>query len=651
MDGTGINNFFNNATNALGSAMGNPVEGDGVNLNPQGNPWPHTFDYNPFGEVLTGNAQQSSIAGFLPPAQYKEFLNTPFVNTRSSGVAGGFFLTPDSFIPSPVSGLKPGKGYSGKDYKSDPKKSSPGFTPLSYYKTVSPTWGDKDPEYRIKIAPGDNELRTTKEVHYDNKGFIFTEGGNSMGDDRLSSFKYHFDDNALWNNESVEKIGSDGNMESEARYGLYEDGEYISSHDNEDPVYFGFEIELNASSSPLLNGTVENFIDTIGFNQQKKKAYTELTEKKDIIAEFKKELRRYFRISGDLPFVDDADNFIFESDTVKDKKFYINKLSGLHALNDRNSPDTHKPFVEYRKDKIGVTFFEDTTLNLGTLYSLYKSLYWSRLNGKSLMPENILRFDCKIIVSELRNLAAVKKAVSTGGEGGIEILKANVSRYVYHLYECQFFFEKPTHDDEINIGDSLSPTLKYDIEFDFKYSNMVFERFNPVQKSYAHIANDRYDPDGVAGQKIASNIFSKTVDGEISLKTSRRNGSVNESSVNEEGVDGMIQEEKDKIKNLYGGQIKPEISDDTGKDTKGAGQKFLNNLKTSALREAQRNLNSRFRLLNNSLSKVRESFGLTSQMSAPRNVYDVRNTGAGNFFFDVQNSLRDFGGDALGGLL
>ena len=644
MIGNGITGFFNDATNGLGEAFGNPVEGGGVKP-PEGNPWPSSFDYNPFGQVLTGDEYQSSRAGFLPPEQYKELLNVPFVNTRTSGVAGGFFLAPTAPIqgPAPINGLYENEGYSGKDYD---RPQFAGFTPLQYYRTVSPGWAGGDPEFKIQIAQGDAELRTTKEAHDQNKGDI-----NNMKDTRLSDFKYSLEDPGTFQDAGTDFIGSFGVDTKKAKFDNFKDGEYISSHDNEDPVYFGFEIELNASSSPLLNGTVEDFMNTPDMEN-----YSEVKEKSDIIIEFKKELRRYFRIAGDLPGVDNADSFIFETDTRKDKKFYINKLTGLHALNDRNNPGTHRPFVEYRKDKIGVTFFEDTSLNLGTLYALYKELYWSRLNGKSLIPENALRFDCKIIVSELRNLAAVKKAAS-GGNGGIEVLKANISRYVYHLYECQFFFEKPTHGNEIDMASSLSATNTYDIEFDFKYSNMIFERFNPSQDKYAFIANDRYDPDGLldgtnqSGRTIPSTNFSRQPGASTSFKNIRENGSVNTSTVNEGGIDGMRQEEKSKIKNLYGRQTPPEISDTTGKDTKGAGQKFLNNIKKSALNEAQRQLNARFKLINNSLNKVRESFGLTSQMSAPRNVYDSRNTGAGSFFFDVQNSLRDFGGDALGGLL
>jgi len=81
---------------------------------------------------------------------------------------------------------------------------------------------------------------------------------------------------------------------------------------------------------------------------------------------------------------------------------------------------------------------------------------------------------------------------------------------------------------------------------------------------------------------------------------------------------------------------------------KKAGDKLLQNIKKAALNEAQRQLNNQFRLVNNSLDKVRNSFGI-GRMREPTNVYN--NLPNAQFFFDVKNSLRDFGGDVLGGLL
>ena len=57
--------------------------------------------------------------------------------------------------------------------------------------------------------------------------------------------------------------------------------------------------------------------------------------------------------------------------------------------------------------------------------------------------------------------------------------ESNLSRYVYNLYECQFFFDKPTHSDSIDIANTPTVTDKYDVSFNYKFSNMIFERYSP----------------------------------------------------------------------------------------------------------------------------------------------------------------------------
>ena len=708
-----INDVFDDVGSSLFGD--NPREGgrDVHNLHPgTGNPWPHSFYHvpsssspdnqigflpflpssegydispNPWPHTLV-DAPIDGSRGFLPFIPASDYVDIPPRNIRSTGV-GQVDDDSLSFRPSPTQPLDQNIVISGKDYSGPGDhmgyKRSAGYTPLEYYKTVDQRWSGGDPEYRIRIINNDPlQLRTTKEMSDDNINQELT------GDNRTPGFKHSLDDDSTFQGSGDDHVTSDGSNESDIK--IKKSGYYITPFDNEDPVYFGFEIELNTETSPLLNGSVEGFLDQFV-------GYSELGLKKNIITEFKKELMRYFKMSSTLMSygtdVASADE-IFQTGVginspqlnAKDKRYYINKLKGLHALNEKNMSEKMSSFVDYRKEKIGVTFYEDTSLNLGTLYSLYKQLYWSRLHGKLLVPENILRFDCKIIISELRNLASVRKAIrkTASGEtedlGGIDVLRSNVSRYVYYLYECQFFFDKPTHGDEVDMGSTPVSTPKYDINFDFKYSNMVFERFNPPglgeeSGKYAHIANDRYDPDGdgIDSDKTRTWLnFSKSVDGDVILQSNvLPNGSVNVGYSNLDGIDGLKAEEKARIASIqdfisipdisHGGVtndnskyldlVRDSLNPPKGGSVTRASDRFLESIKKAALNEAQRQLNARFTLINNSFNKIRDSFGITSRMSPPTNVYDPRNTGAGNFFFDVQNSLRDFGGDALGGLL
>ena len=78
--------------------------------------------------------------------------------------------------------------------------------------------------------------------------------------------------------------------------------------------------------------------------------------------------------------------------------YYLKKVSGLEKLIESNIPDKNKSLVEYRKDLLKLTFTEDVSLDMGTLAYLYKLLYWSKPNGKNIVPENLLRFNCDIVI-------------------------------------------------------------------------------------------------------------------------------------------------------------------------------------------------------------------------------------------------------------
>jgi hypothetical protein len=316
-----------------------------------------------------------------------------------------------------------------------------------------------------------------------------------------------------------------------------------------------------------------------------------------------------------------------------------------------------------------LTFFEDTTLNLGTLYSLYKLIYWSRLRGKSIIPENLLRFDCKIIVSEFRNFVRVRRNVSSGI--GYEVLKDNLSRYVYNLYECQFFFDKPTHPDSVDIGgSSLTSTPTYDVSFNFKYSNMTFERFSgdiSGNGSYRKISNIYINPN-LSANPTALQSSAYLLNNDENVKLENYPGNTTDSNMSElfednanpfsdfnsESIRGLKNRQKNqqslRLKNLYG-QIRNDVAENKPKSLfRQAGEKFLNNLKTAGLMEAQRQINTRFTLLNRSLDRIRNSFGI-GRMSDPTNVYDFGATYNRTFINDVRNSLRTFAGESLTALI
>ena len=122
---------------------------------------------------------------------------------------------------------------------------------------------------------------------------------------------------------------------------------------------------------------------------------------------------------------------IYERGRKAYMSYYLKKIGGLELLLESNQPTKKKYLVDYRNDVLKLTFSEDVSSSMGTLAHLYKLLYWSKANGKNIVPENLLRFNCDIIISEVRNLNRVRKAIDTNN---LEVIKDNVSRQVYSYF-------------------------------------------------------------------------------------------------------------------------------------------------------------------------------------------------------------------------
>jgi hypothetical protein len=82
---------------------------------------------------------------------------------------------------------------------------------------------------------------------------------------------------------------------------------------------------------------------------------------------------------------------------------------------------------------------------------------------------------------------------------------------------------------------------------------------------------------------------------------------------------------------------------------KDAGNKLLVATKTAVTNEAQRRLNDQFRLLNNTIDKVRNAYGL-GRMSPPTNVYTQENLALNQLRGAVRNFVGDVGGAFLDSL-
>jgi hypothetical protein len=256
--------------------------------------------------------------------------------------------------------------------------------------------------------------------------------------------------------------------------------------ENSDPVMYGFEIIIDSVSSPLLNGSILDFV-----NQYT--SINEIAAKRQIYEDFKNQFVKFFRTNAEVKINNDLTRITRTESKITGlenstnlawpgKKsymgYYIKKIGGLDNLVETNKGDVYKYLSDWKKDFITLDFLEDVSLSVGTLAHLYKLLYWSRPHGKLMIPENLLRFNCEIIISECRNFNRTRKNLQSGN---IEILKDNLSRYIYSLRECQFWFDKMPHPNEVAIGGEGPTTYEnYTMQFDYKYSSVKLEKFVPV---------------------------------------------------------------------------------------------------------------------------------------------------------------------------
>jgi hypothetical protein len=428
--------------------------------------------------------------------------------------------------------------------------------------------------------------------------------------------------------------------------------------ENNDPIIYGFEIIIDDVSSPLLNGSIIDFLSNYS-------SLNEISARIPVYEDFKQQFVKFFKTKATVRINDsqtsitkmrsssypeeDSNKQLFQSGRKAYMSYYIKKVGGLEKLIEQNTPSTKKYLAEYNKDVITIDFTEDVSMSVGTLAHLYKLLYWSKPNGKGIIPENLLRFNCDIIVSEVRNFRRVKKAVDTGN---IEIIKDNVSRYIYSLKECQFYFNTMPHEASIDIGTALQPFGNYTIQFDYKYSTVKLERFVPTQNGSGQYVG--YDSGAI--WKIGNS-------GERDNRELESNGRSNDSSVpkfytvgqnilSQNGVNKefVVSVPQNKLyKRTY--EEDSSVFEGFKQSSKFSARKLANKLVDTAINSANRELqsivNTQTAILNRTLNKILSANGIVG-IRPPRNIYTDAALNAGQrIFYDVRGDLINFVGDSV----
>jgi hypothetical protein len=256
------------------------------------------------------------------------------------------------------------------------------------------------------------------------------------------------------------------------RYGLhkYRDSAF------EDPTYLGFTIELDDNSA--LFTQVLPFLEKRG-NQN----WTELQSRIPVYKQFVSKIQQIFNSQESVVTEFDKTRFI--------KQHYINSVTGLNNLT--------KKFNLYQEDKLDFQLHEDIAMWSTYLSYLYNNLTYSYENGRELIPENLLKFNMYIKISEIRSLTSIGKLKSNDASDLqiADALKNNVTQLVYKLYDCQFNFIGATPvDDTINQAGIDTPTFAPSIvPFSVFFKSVSRQIYNPLITNSLAMNDNKIDLD------------------------------------------------------------------------------------------------------------------------------------------------------------
>ena len=423
------------------------------------------------------------------------------------------------------------------------------------------------------------------------------------------------------------------------KYGLYNHNVHNM---DEDPIIYGFDIVIHninkgneKMSSPFFNGSMNDFFDFATRNNIK-----EVVSKKDVYSRFISKFELFFNDT--------------KADYKSFKTHYLKSVSGLNNLIRNVSGiigENNSFFNKWGTDKITFTMYEDTFLNSAEMVMLYRNLIMSKGNGKMLIPENLLRFDMSIIISEVRNfnkvksilskpdaannfdaksindnLKFIKKVVSNPSVSvstprsnnsnsktlldNLEVFKDNISRYIYNLYDCQLSFDTNTHDDEIkNDESSFFNSFSFDVYY--KYTDTEFEKFN--------LNLNGFDDITYLNNGNIVNPFSKMDKTQSDISPRTYDLRYRQSDSSYITYNQTKKEQKDEV------ELSPL-------------QKRIKNVKDFALKRLREERNN---LVNKTIANIRTTVGLR-RMPSPINVYNTDARSIGDF---ITGQIRDFAND------
>lgn len=262
----------------------------------------------------------------------------------------------------------------------------------------------------------------------------------------------------------------DGNQDV-FRYGLAT----LEQSTYEDPTYIGFTIELDETSA-LFN-------DVLPFLEKHASTRAEMKARIPVYNEFIRRVKQVFNSQESIVSPNDKTEFI--------KQHYINSVAGLDTLT--------KKMISWREDKLSFVMHEDIGLYSSYLAYLYNNLVYSYENGRVIIPENLVKFNCYIKMSEVRSLTSVKNLISNNAsERAIaNALKNSVTSIIYKLYDCEydFFNSRPFENEIAQSGIDTPQPIHSLVSFDMYFKSVSRQIYTPLINGSVSMNDDRTDLD------------------------------------------------------------------------------------------------------------------------------------------------------------
>lgn len=500
-----------------------------------------------------------------------------------------------------------------------------GFTPAwAFYTNPSRTYqpysnGEEVPvEYGIALDIKSSDKRSALETEdkVNEKKKVLKEF-----DDYSKEFIHNLDDSR----NGHRKIPSSGVNTTDIYLGSF----VQTIGDNEDPTMLGFDIIIDTTTSPLFNGAVLDFINSTTYS-----SVTEIKSRELVYRDFIRQFSKYFKYSSESLLNNDLKN-------DNKKPYYLKSISGLERLMEQNtSSEFNKSFVKYGEDKITLKLNEDVSQNMGLLSSLYKTLSWSRINGKQVIPHNLLRFNVNIVLTEVRNFNRIIKN-NNNNSFSLDVYTDLISKYEYTLYECQFYFPNMPHGSVVDMT-SIKIIDDFDIQFNYKFSSMRFTKFtfrNDGSVSTDFVDNKLSDVRKITPfdtNRFTSNGFSLSLlDKNIKLKSYKEVRKTERNTIVESntGFDGFNNDPIDALKR---------------RSKTLESQRPLVRLRNDLIRAGAEAINRKIvtqaRLLNKTLDNIRNAVPYGGRMSEPTNIYESNQL---SLRTDVINAARNFVGRSI----